>query len=59
MILLSFFETKRKCIHIDRDRSGGGPTVHAFIEDEVEQLDESILVLVQEDAGDAGVHFFH
>lgn len=47
--------------HLDHGggAGGGGPTIHVFIEDEVDQLDKSILVLVQKDAGDAGVHFFY
>lgn len=45
---------------IFKDRtSAQGHTVHVFIDDEVEKLNKSILVLVQEDAGNAGVHFFH
>lgn len=42
----------------DKTRSQGH-TVHVFIEDEIEKLNKSILVLIQEDAGNAGVHFFH
>lgn len=43
-----------------KDRtSGQGHTIHVFIEDEVEKLNKSIVVLIQEDAGNAGVHFFH
>lgn len=32
-------------------------TVHVFIEDEVEKLNESVLVFIQKDVGDARVHF--
>lgn len=33
-------------------------TINTFIEDEVEELNKSILVFIEENVGNAGVHFF-
>lgn len=35
------------------------PTVNIFIEEEVEELTKSILVLMKENVGNAGVHFLY
>lgn len=44
----------------NKDESKGQSyTVHVFIEDEVEKLNESILVFIQEDVRNTRVHFFH
>lgn len=41
------------------ETKGQSFTIHVFIEDEVEELNKSILVFIQEDVRNTRVHFFH
>lgn len=41
------------------EAKGQSYTIHVFIEDEVEKLNKSILIFIQEDVGNTRVHFFH
>lgn len=39
-----------------KDRIATGHTTDVLTQDEIEELDESVMVFIQEDVGDAGIH---